>query len=111
MKVCPCCGHIDYTMWRQNRWRTNVEFLKMEYADAENIDPVVLGILSEKGVATDKYYGYQMNKVRTIIERVIRQEFDIAGIQAFRIPREKVVSHTQDIFQTCLFSKNRKITS
>jgi hypothetical protein len=98
-------------MWRQNRWRTNVEFLKVEYADAENIDPVVLAALIEKGIATDKYYGYQMNKPKTIIERVIRQEFDVSGVQAFRIPREKVKAHTEDIYQTKLSLKETKAMS
>lgn len=106
MKVCPNCGCIDYSMWRQNRWRTNVEFLKMEYADPENIAPVVLAELKEKRVATDKYYAYRFSgkSSQPIIERVIRQEFDCAGLQAFHIPREKQEFHNKDVYQKKLLA-------
>ena len=89
MKVCPSCGYIDYSMWRQNRWRTNVEFLKVEYA-SDDLDPRVLQQLQEKKVATDNYYGYRLsNASQPIIERVLIQEFKVSGTQAFHIPREK----------------------
>lgn len=29
MKVCPSCGFVDTSHWRQNRWRTQVEFLPL----------------------------------------------------------------------------------
>ena len=41
MKICPECGYIDRSHWRQNRWRTNVEFLKY-LEQPEDIDPIIL---------------------------------------------------------------------
>jgi hypothetical protein len=102
MKVCPKCGFIDYSMWRQNRWRTNVEFLKMEYADSD-MDPHVLAIVKREKLAIDKLYAYRLsNATQPIIKRVLRQEFDVSGVQAFHIPREKARGHNEDIFQSRL---------
>lgn len=69
--------------------------------DPENLDPKVLAELKEKRVATDKYYGYRFSgkSSQPIIERIIRQEFDCAGLQAFHIPREKQEFHNKDVYQ------------
>jgi len=96
MKVCPKCGHIDRSQWRQNRWRTNVEFLK--YQDyPEDIDLETVKTL-EAGyrVALDKLHAYR--KSGNVIERVLRVDYDVAGLSAFHIPREKV-NHSRDPWQ------------
>jgi len=77
-------------MWRQNRWRTNVEFLSIEYP--EYIDPWILKRLKEgRGIQLDENYAYRLSgRNNTIIERVLREQYDIDGPKAFHIPREKV---------------------
>jgi len=91
MKVCPKCGYVDYSMWRQNRWRTNVEFLKMEYA-TDDVDPKILTDVKVNGFAKDNHYAYRLsNATQPIIERITRAEFDSVGMQGFHVPREKMI--------------------
>lgn len=88
MKICPKCRYIDRSHWRQNRWRTNVEFLKYkEYP--EDIDAMLVEKLEEgHPIALDELYAYR--KAKNIIERILRQDYEAGGISAFHIPREKV---------------------
>ena len=88
MRVCPKCHYIDRSHWRQNRWRTNVDFLKyLEYP--EDIDPKISEkLLAGHPVATDKLYAYQ--KSTEVIERVLLEDYLAGGRSAFHIPREKV---------------------
>ena len=86
MKKCPKCGYIDRSHWRQNRWRTNVEFCKLEYR--EDISPKILwGLLQGKPIMTDDDYAYRLSG--QIIERILKVDYDVAGAKAFHIPREK----------------------
>jgi len=88
MKVCPICGHVDRTQWRQNRWRTNVEFLKFrDYL--EDIDLEVLNQLQEgHPFVCDKLYAYRISS--RVVERVLKSDFERGGKSTFHIPREKV---------------------
>lgn len=105
MKVCPKCGFVDRSMWRQNRWRTNVEFLK--YLDyPEDIDLEILNRLKAgHEFAFDKLHAYQLSS--QVIERVLLSDFEIAGKDAFHIPREKV-DHRKDVAQTKLLMREGK---
>jgi len=87
MKICPECGYIDRSHWRQNRWRTNVEFLKY-LEQPEDIDPIILEKL-KKGhpIVCDEDYAYRMSS--RVIERIIRSDYEIGGAATFHIPREK----------------------
>jgi len=97
MKVCPKCGFVDRSMWRQNRWRTNVEFLKYkEYP--EDIDLEILTKLkSGHAVVLDKLHAHRFSG--EVVERVLRIDYEIAGLSAFHIPREHV-DHKKDPYQT-----------
>ena len=88
MKVCPNCGFIDYSSWRQNRWRTNVDFLQWD--QSEDIDLELLQKLKDqpKEIQTDKYYAYR--NAGRVVERIILDEYKTGGSRAFHIPREKV---------------------
>ena len=90
MKVCPECGFIDRSHWRQNRWRTNVEFLN--YRDyPEDIDLEVLDQLKEgHPFVCDKLYAYRISS--RVVERVLKCDFEQGGKSTFHIPREKVPS-------------------
>ena len=96
MRCCSECGHIDRSMWRQNRWRTNVDFIKIEYS--EDVPDSVLKAYNEKRSYTqDKNYGYRLDQRRGIIERVLIEEVEAFGFKsAFMQPREKV-DHSIDV--------------
>ncbi len=86
MSVCPNCGHIITSSWRQNRWRTNVWFLQWD--QTTDIDTVILQKLKDnpEEAQTDKYYAYR--NAGRVIERIILEEFKVMGSKAFHIPRE-----------------------
>lgn len=87
MKVCPECGFIDRSHWRQNRWRTNVEFLKyLDYPEDVDLE-IVNTLTSGHPVALDKLHAYQLSG--DVIERILRVDYEVAGRSAFHIPREK----------------------
>jgi len=88
MSVCPDCGHIMISSWRQNRWRTNVWFLQWD--QTEDIDPEILQKLKDKPkeAQTDRFYAYR--NARRVIERVLLSEYQVAGKDAFHIPREHI---------------------
>lgn len=90
MKVCPKCGHIDRTMWRQNKWRTNVEFIKVEYSE-DIPEEVMKAYESARSHTQDKDYGYRLCQRQGIIERVLIEEVEAFGFKsAFHQPRERV---------------------
>lgn len=95
VKVCPNCGFIDYSGWRQNRWRTNVEFLQWD--QTEDIDTELLQKLkaTPKEIQTDKYYAYR--NAGRVVEKIILDEFKAGGAKAFHIPREKVNHKLPDV--------------
>jgi ribosomal protein L37E len=99
MKICPKCGYFETEYWRQNRWRTNVEFTKVSEFQVDH--PTLYNhLMLGHETATDRFYAYQWgNKSHTIVERVLLSEFVVSGSQAFHIPREKV-DHTKDPSQT-----------
>lgn len=86
MKICPKCGYHDYSAWRQNRWRTNVDFLQWD--QTTDIDSTLLQKLKDhpEEAQTDQYYAYR--NAGRVIERIILEEFKIMGLKAFHIPRE-----------------------
>lgn len=88
MKVCPKCGYVDYSAWRQNRWRTNVDFLHWD--QTTDIDSEILEKLktNPKEAQTDKYYAYR--NAGRVIERILLAEFKVGGMKAFHTPRERV---------------------
>ena len=102
MRVCPHCGHIDRTMWRQNKWRTNVDFIKVEFE--EDIPPEVLEAYNAgRPYANDnqKNYGYRLCQKQGIIERILFEEVLAYGVKAFHTPRENP-KHYVDHGQTQL---------
>ena len=96
--ICPNCGFIDRSHWRQNRWRTNVDFLKFrDYP--EDIDPkIVERLQAGHVVALDKLHAYRKSG-DNIIERVLRVDYEAGGMSAFHIPREHI-NHKKDPWQT-----------
>jgi len=87
MKICPKCGHIDRSHWRQNRWRTNVEFLKY-LEQPEDIDSIILKKLKDgHPIVCDETYAYRLSG--PVVERIIKIDYEVGGSKAFHIPREK----------------------
>lgn len=86
MKVCPECGFIDRSHWRQNRWRTNVEFLPLSEFREEH--PLLSRDLeSGRPFTACKLYCYRLSG--QYVERVILEDFKIGGKSTFHIPRER----------------------
>jgi len=99
MSICQKCGHIDRSMWRQNRWRTNVYFLKYkEYREDIDLE-IVKKLEAGHPVVLDKWCAYRISG--KVIERIPRADYEVGGISAFHIPREKV-DHSRDLEQTRL---------
>lgn len=86
MLKCPKCGHIDISAWRQNAWRTNVEFCKLDEFDNLKLLKRIL-----KGeIVTDPDYAYRISgRIKKVVERILIEEFKAGGKKAFSIPREK----------------------
>lgn len=86
MRVCPKCGFRDTSSWRQNRWRTNVDFLQWD--QTPDIDLELLERLKNnpKAVQMDHYYAYR--NAGRVIERIVLEEYEGSGSRAFHIPRE-----------------------
>ena len=106
MSVCPKCGFIDLTNWRQNRWRTNVYFIQR--SQFRELKPNLEDKLA-KGhpVAIDNFYAYQLGgKGKTIVERILIQEYLAFGLKAFHVPREHV-DHSKDPWQRKLLEVNK----
>lgn len=105
MKVCPKCGYIEHEYWRQNRWRTNVEFthtpeFKINYPKLAMDLEVLYLKKGKKAVVTDRFYTYKFGgKNNEVVERILIQEYNAAGEQAFHIPREKSKIRSRDLNQ------------
>ena len=101
MRVCPKCGYVDRSSWRQNRWRTNVEFIDL--SKFELLKPeLTKQLLEGHPFATDKLYAYRLSgKTKRIVERVYIKDFEVGGKTAFHIPRERV-DHSRDLYQQIL---------
>lgn len=103
MRVCPECGHIDRTMWRQNKWRTNVDFIKVEDYP-EDVPPEVLvsyNLRHKYCNDNKKNYGHRLCQEQNIIERILFEEVLAYGVKAFHTPRENP-KHYVDHGQTQL---------
>ncbi len=101
MKVCPNCGHVDITHWRQNRWRTQVEFIELsEFKEQDKW--LALDLESGHPFVTDKNYAYRLSgRQKWIVERVWIKLFEVGGKSAFHIPAERV-NQFEDPWQTKL---------
>lgn len=100
MKVCPKCGYVDTSDWRQNRWRTNVEFLPLSKFREEHLE-ISRSLEEGHGVQTDELYAYRLSGF--YVERIWVETYRIGGKKAFHIPREHF-EHKRDPYQ-------RKLTS
>jgi len=102
MRVCPECGHIDRTMWRQNKWRTNVDFIKVEFEEDIPLE-VLAAYKAGRPYANDNenHYGYRLCQKQEIIERILFEEVLAYGVKAFHTPRENP-KHYVDHGQTQL---------
>ena len=99
MKVCPKCGFVDTSHWRQNRWRTQVEFLPLIEFKEEQPE-LAMDLKKGKPFVTDKNYAYRLSaKGKWIVERVWVELYKTGGKSAFHIPAERVASHLEDMFQ------------
>lgn len=99
---CPKCGTIDRSQWMQNRWRSNVYFIKDEFAEDISYD-VLEAYNDGRSYFQDEDYAYRLCKRQGIIERILREEADAFGFKsAFHQPREKV-DHRIHGAQTKLF--------
>ena len=95
MKICPKCGYVDISGWRQNRWRTNVEFLSLSEFAIEQ--PEISTFLKDgHGIQTDEQYAYRLSGF--YVERVWVETYKVAGKKAFHIPREHF-DHKKDPWQ------------
>ena len=103
MKVCPECGYIDRSHWRQNRWRTNVEFLPaLEFK--EEYPKLSRDLEAGRPFVKDHLHAYRLSGRGTrIVERVVVQDFEVGGKSTFHIPRER--HKPMDPFQHKLVSK------
>lgn len=97
---CPECGNIDRSQWMQNKWRSNVYFIHLEFA--EDIPPEVLKAYEEgRTYHVGKDYAYRLvhptgKRRGNIIERILIEEFEAFGFKsAFHQPREPV-NHLED---------------
>jgi len=99
MKVCPKCGYVEVGPWRQNRWRTQVEFCPTSEFKLEK--PALLQKLQEgHPFATDEHYAYRLSgKPKWIVERVWIELFKVGGKTAFHIPAERHEAHLKDPYQ------------
>ena len=90
MKICPKCGYRDLEYWRQNKWRTNVEFTPISEFQIQKPD-LAKRLVDGEAFVTDILYAYRLSgKGKTIVERVIMEEFKISSMKAFHIPTEHV---------------------
>ena len=97
---CPNCGYIDRSQWMQNRWRSNVYFIHVEFS--EDILPEVLEAYKEgRTYYLGKDYAYRLTypsgkRKGGIIERILLEEAEAFGFKsAFHQPREPV-DHDSD---------------
>lgn len=90
MKICPNCGFVEREYWRQNRWRTNVEFSPISEFEANY--PDLMRLLKEgHPTALDKYSAYQLGgKPHRVVERVLRSEYESFGSSIFHQPMEHI---------------------
>ena len=87
---CPVCGNIDRSQWMQNRWRSNVYFIKDEFAEDISLE-VLAAYKSARSYTQDKDYGYRLCQRQGIIERILIEEVEAFGFKsAFHQPREAV---------------------
>ena len=93
MRVCPDCGYIDRSMWRQNRWRTEVDFIHDEFTE-DIPESVLVDLEAGKMYSITDNYAYRLTKKNGerngIIERILIELWEAHGSQGFHIPREKV---------------------
>jgi len=110
MRVCPKCGYRDLEYWRQNRWRTNVDFTKpSEFQNnylslSRDLEELANKIGLKKAVVTDQFYAYRYGSKKKVVERILLK---VAGIQAFHIPREKIDLENEDVFQKKLLEETK----
>ena len=99
MKVCPKCGYVDDTHWRQNRWRHQIEFIPLtEFREAK--PKLAMDLERGKPFVTDQYHAYRIaGKGKWIVERVWIVLYKVGGKSAFHIPMEKVKTHLVDQYQ------------
>jgi len=98
MRVCPKCGYVDLSGWRQNRWRTDIDF--MHWVEFKQLYHNLARDLEEgHSVVTDDYYAYRISgKKHRVVERVLLSIYKIAGKSAWHIPSEHF-NHTKNPFQ------------
>ena len=91
MKVCPRCGYVEYEHWRQNRWRTNVEFMPL--SEFEELYPELAEALkSGKPVVTDRFYTYRLSgRKQKVVERIYIEEYKAGGLKSFHIPDKDTI--------------------
>jgi len=89
-------------MWRQNRWRANVDYIRLPEFRKENPD-LAEKLESGHAVVTDAFYAYRIPKSRgvRIVEKVYIEEYRAGGMSAFHMPREHK-NHTMDPNQKTL---------
>lgn len=91
MKICPKCGYLETEYWRQNRWRTNVEFSPLHEFEFNHPELARSLKTKQKGEAlVDGYSAYRLSGVRQIVERILRTEYEAFGMSAFHQPMEHV---------------------
>lgn len=89
MRVCPKCGYVEQEYWRQNRWRSNVEWTKppeFEYNYPDLAKQLKKGI-----ILTDEFYAYKLGgKSLPVVQRVLLSEYKAFGEKAFSMPAEHI---------------------
>ena len=99
MKVCPKCGFVDTSHWRQNRWRTQVEFIPISEFREEHLE-LAMDLEGGRPFVTDENYAYRLSaKGKWIVERVWIELYKVGGKLAFHIPAERHLEHLKDIYQ------------
>lgn len=88
--TCSKGGNIDRSQWMQNRWRSNVYFIKVEFYE-DIPEDVMKAYESARSYFQDENYGYRLCQRQGIIERVLIEEVEAFGFKsAFHQPREAV---------------------
>lgn len=97
---CPECGNIDRSQWMQNRWRSNVYFIFIEFEEDIPTD-VFEAYKAGRTYCLGKDYAYRLihpsgERKGGIIERILIEEAEAFGFKsAFHQPRE-AVNHDED---------------
>lgn len=89
--ICPCCNFQDSPIWKSSHWRRYSVYCNV--SELETFFPVLFEKLkaSVDGWVYEKPYWYQINKSKTIVNRMTqmgKDEFSSHGFTEKRRPAQ-----------------------